>query len=225
MPSDQEIVFRLILASVLGGIIGLEREVHGREAGVRTYLLVSLGSALMMIISQYLVFQYPGKVPGDIVRADPGRIAAQAITGIGFLGAGVIMRYRDRIRGLTTAAGMWVGCALGLAIGSGYYLYGSVVAGITLISLVGLKEFEKRLSRDWYRDLTVVSDDTAGQFERIQEIIEKNNVQVTHFALKKEQRRKELTVDFRLRFRGTKLHRKILDEVLGLEGIKVVELR
>jgi putative Mg2+ transporter-C (MgtC) family protein len=135
------------------------------------------------------------------------------------------MRYRDRIRGLTTAAGMWVGCALGLAIGSGYYLYGSVVAGITLISLVGLKEFEKRLSRDWYRDLTVVSDDTAGQFERIQEIIEKNNVQVTHFALKKEQRRKELTVDFRLRFRGTKLHRKILDEVLGLEGIKVVELR
>ena len=153
MPNDLEIILRLVLASFLGGLVGLEREVHGRAAGVRTYLLVSLGSALIMIVSEYLVFKYQGKFPGDFLRVDPGRIAAQAITGIGFLGAGVILRYKNSIRGLTTAACMWVVCAVGLAIGSGYYLFGSVVSGIAILSLLGLKRFKKTLSKDWYKEI------------------------------------------------------------------------
>ena len=99
MVSELEIVLRFVLASVLGGMIGLEREVHGREAGVRTYLLVSLGSALIMVISEFLVVKHQRGPLGGILRGDPGRIAAQAITGIGFLGAGVIpvieTRYAD----------------------------------------------------------------------------------------------------------------------------------
>jgi putative Mg2+ transporter-C (MgtC) family protein len=162
MPGETTIVLRLLLASVLGGLIGLGRQVHGREAGVRTYLLVCLGSALIMVISESLFFQYRNLSPDAFPRADPGRIAAQAITGIGFLGAGVIIRYGNSIRGLTTAACMWVTCAAGLAVGAGYYLYGGVVSAITLFSLVGLKRMEKRWPSDWYRALRWSSEERVG---------------------------------------------------------------
>jgi putative Mg2+ transporter-C (MgtC) family protein len=225
MPQDLEIIFRLVLASILGGLIGLEREVHGREAGVRTYLIVSLGSALIMIISEYLYFKYGGKIPGDIFRVDPGRIAAQAITGIGFLGAGVILRYKDTIRGLTTAACMWVVCAIGLAIGSGYYLFGSVTTAITILSLIGLKAFEKGLSKDWYKEMVIVSEDREGQFDRIQGIIDKYNFKVINFGLTKDLEKKEMTVNFRLRLRTAHPGRDLLQEVFEIKGIKRVDLR
>jgi putative Mg2+ transporter-C (MgtC) family protein len=225
MPNNLEIILRLALASFLGGLVGLEREVHGREAGVRTYLLVALGSALIMIISEYLVFKYQGKFPGDIFRVDPGRIAAQAITGIGFLGAGVILRYKNSIIGLTTAACMWVVCAVGLAIGSGYYLFGSVVSGIAILSLLGLKGIEKKLSKDWYKEMIIVSEDVEGQIDRVQEIIDKYNIKVTNFTIKRDLQNKEMTLDFRLRLRAVQPDRNILKEVFYIAGIKRVELR
>jgi putative Mg2+ transporter-C (MgtC) family protein len=225
MPNDLEIIFRLVLASLLGGFIGLEREVHGREAGVRTYLLVSLGSALIMVVSEYLFFKYEGRIPGEFLRVDPGRIAAQAITGMGFLGAGVILRYRDTIRGLTTAACMWVVCAIGLAIGSGYYLFGSTVSGITILSLVGLKIFEKRLRKDWYQEMVIVSEDDEGQFRRIQEVIEKYKFTVVNFGLKKDLEKKEMTITYRLRLRAVQPDRNMVKEVFDIKGIKCVEVR
>src|SRR5512135_2622609 len=154
MVNDYEILFRLVLAAVLGAAVGFEREVHGRPAGIRTYLLLCMGSALIMVVSEFLFLKYEARGMGDILRADPARIAAQAITGIGFLGAGVILRYKDTIRGLTTAACVWVVCAIGLAIGAGFYLFGCAVAGFTLLSLVGLKTFERRLKKDWYKEMT-----------------------------------------------------------------------
>ncbi len=134
MVGDLEILLRLVLASILGGVIGLEREVHGREAGVRTTLLVSLGSALFMIISESFFFTYEGKVVGGVFHVDPTRIAAQVVTGVGFLGAGVIIRMKESIRGVTTAASIWVVCAVGLAIGSGHYLFGVVTSAIMILS-------------------------------------------------------------------------------------------
>jgi len=225
MVSDLEIVLRLFLASILGALIGLERETHGREAGLRTYLLVSLGAALIMVVSEYLMFKYEGRFPSEIFRVDPGRIAAQAITGIGFLGAGVIIRYKNWGRGLTTAACMWVVCAIGLAIGSGHYLFGLVTSGITIPSLLGLKGLERKLSKDWYKELIIVSEDVEGQFDRIQEIIDRNNIKVTNFGLKKDLQKQEITLDFRLRFRTVQLDRNILKEVFNISGIKCVELR
>jgi putative Mg2+ transporter-C (MgtC) family protein len=225
MPHDLEIIFRLVLASILGGFIGLEREIHGREAGVRTYLLVSLGSALIMVISEYLFFKYGGNLPGDIFKVDPGRIAAQAITGIGFLGAGVIIRYKDSIRGLTTAACMWVVCAIGLAIGSGYYLFGSVTSAITILSLIGLKIFERRLRKDWYKEMVIVSKDLEGQFDRIQKIIDKYNFKIISFGLRKDLEKKEMIVNFRLRLHTVHPSRDLFQEVFEMEGVKRVDLR
>jgi putative Mg2+ transporter-C (MgtC) family protein len=225
MPHDLEIILRLVLASILGGFIGLEREVHGRDAGVRTYLLVSLGSALIMVISEYLYLKYGGKLPGDIFRVDPGRIAAQAVTGIGFLGAGVILRYKDSIRGLTTAACMWVVCGIGLAIGSGYYLFGSLTTAITIFSLLGLKRFERRLSKDWYREMVIVTKDLEGQFDRIQKIIDKYNFKVVSYGLRKDLEKREMMVNFRLRLHTVHPSRDLLQEVFDMEGVKRVDLR
>jgi len=225
MVSEVEIILRFVLASVLGGVIGLEREVHGREAGIRTYLLVSLGSALIMVVSEFLAVKYQGGPLREIIRGDPGRIAAQAITGIGFLGAGVILRYRDSIRGLTTAACMWVVCAIGLCVGSGYYLFGLTVSAIALISLIGLKRWEKIIRKDRYQEMVVISEDIEGQIDRIQVIIAKYKVVIAKFGMRRNFQEKELTLHFYLRYRNLQLDRNMYQEVFGLQGIKQVELK
>jgi len=222
MVSNYEILFRLLLAAVLGGVVGLEREVHGRPAGVRTYLLLCMGSALIMVVSEFLFLKFDGQ--GDFLRSDPGRIAAQAVTGIGFLGAGVIMHYRDSIRGLTTAAGVWVACAIGLAIGAGFYLFGSAVTALTIISLVGLKTWEHRLKKDWYKEMTVVSKDEAEQFNRIQEVIQRHEFEIVNFALRKDLEHKEVRASFLLRVRTVHPSREVLQEVFAIEGVKSVDL-
>jgi putative Mg2+ transporter-C (MgtC) family protein len=129
---------RLAAACGLGAVIGFERELRDREAGIRTHLLVSLGSALFTIVSAYgfHAFLTGG---GSVVRADPSRIAAQIVTGIGFLGAGAIIREGMSVRGLTTAATLWVVAAIGMACGAGYYWPAAGAAFLTLFALWPLR--------------------------------------------------------------------------------------
>jgi putative Mg2+ transporter-C (MgtC) family protein len=129
---------RLLFACALGGLIGFERELRDREAGVRTHLLVSLGSALFTIISAYGFHEFLTN-GGSVVRADPSRIAAQIVTGIGFLGAGAIIREGLSIRGLTTAATLWVVAAIGMSCGAGYYWPAAATTGLTLFALWPLR--------------------------------------------------------------------------------------
>ena len=133
-----EALLRLSLAAVLGGMIGFERELREREAGLRTHLLVSLGSALFTIVSAYGFrdFLTSGAV---VVRTDPTRIAAQIVTGIGFLGAGAIIRQGFSVRGLTTAATLWVVAAVGLACGAGYYSAAALSTALVLLALYPLR--------------------------------------------------------------------------------------
>ena len=145
MLPDLEIAIRLLVATVLSGIIGLERERGERAAGLRTHALVGLGSCLLMIVSAF-GFEDWHYSPGAL---DPSRIAAQVVSGIGFLGAGVIIFQRDGgvVRGLTTAASVWVVAAIGLAVGGGMYLTAAVATGIALLILAGLKPLERRVVR------------------------------------------------------------------------------
>ncbi len=225
MPSDLEITFRLVLASVLGGVIGLEREIHGREAGVRTTLLVCLGSALFMVISESFFYKYQGKILGGPFYVDPVRLAAQVVTGVGFLGAGVIIRMKESIRGVTTAASIWVVCAVGLAVGSGYYFFGVATSVVAVLSLIGLKVFEKRLRKDWYKEMIVVSEDREGQLNRVQDVIDRNKIKVIGFGLRRDLEKKEMTATFRLRLHAIKPDRDLLKEVFEIEGIKRADLR
>ena len=135
---DGHVVLRLAVAAVLGGAIGVERELRDREAGIRTHLLVSLGSALFTIVSAYGFHDF--LTSGDnVVRADPTRIAAQIVTGIGFLGAGAIIREGLSVRGLTTAATLWVVAAIGMACGAGWYWAALVTALLTILALGPLR--------------------------------------------------------------------------------------
>lgn len=125
-------VIRLLMATALGALIGVEREYHAKEAGVRTHLLVAVGSCLFMILSAY---GFDAFLDQDHVSFDPSRIAAQVVTGIGFLGAGTIILQKQVVRGLTTAAGVWVTAAIGLACGIGMYLIAALTTVIVIASL------------------------------------------------------------------------------------------
>ena len=138
--TDIEIMIRLGSATVLGGLIGFERELHGKVAGFRTHSLVALGSALIMLVSVHIFNMYQGSV-----SVDPSRIAAQVVTGIGFLGAGTIIRSRTGIKGLTTAAGLWTASGIGLACGLGYFRAAFIATAITLLVLVVFSWIGRRL--------------------------------------------------------------------------------
>ena len=132
-----EFVLRIFVAALLGGVIGLEREYRAKEAGFRTHFLVALGSALFMIVSAY-GFEEAALLPGH--RLDVSRVAAQVVSGIGFIGAGTIIFHKSEnvVRGLTTAAGVWVVAAIGLACGGGMY---ALAIAATVLVLAGLEAF------------------------------------------------------------------------------------
>jgi len=141
LPID-EIILRLFLAVIFGGIIGLERERKDWAAGLRTHMMVSLGSCLLMIVSAYGFNEVLGK-PG--VSLDPSRVAAQVVSGIGFIGAGAILFLKGGIiRGLTTAAGLWTVSAIGLAVGGGMFVPALFTTALALIILWALEPFERR---------------------------------------------------------------------------------
>ena len=133
-----DITFRLITAMVLGGLIGIEREFRSKDAGFRTHFLVALGSALFTVVSQYGF---------GIDLKDSSRVAAQVVSGIGFLGAGTIIFQKNMVRGLTTAAGLWVTAAIGLACGTGLYIVAAITTTLVLVGLESLHTFIPQLGK------------------------------------------------------------------------------
>jgi putative Mg2+ transporter-C (MgtC) family protein len=137
MLTDAELIQRLLLAAFLGGLLGAEREFRQKSAGFRTNILIAMGSAIFTIASLTIAPE----------RADPARIAAQIVTGIGFLGAGAILRTENRVHGLTTAATVWVNAALGIAAGAGQYRLAALGGAITLVVLLILLPIERAFER------------------------------------------------------------------------------
>ncbi len=157
-----EFIFRVFIAALLGGMIGFEREYRAKEAGLRTHFLVAMGSALFMIVSQYGF----NAVLGTSITLDPSRVAAQVVSGIGFIGAGTIIFQKHVIKGLTTAAGLWVTSAIGLACGSGLYLL-SVAS--TLLVLLCLETIFFILMRIGSRTISVTISTT--EREKIKKVV------------------------------------------------------
>ena len=157
---DLYLIGKLILAAIFGGIVGYEREVHEHPAGLRTHILVCMGSALMTIVS--IKFQPP--------EGDPGRIAAQIVTGIGFLGAGTILRQGSTVRGLTTAASLWTVAGIGIAVGVGgstYLMLAAVATGIVFVTLSTMRNLEpgagKRVGHSLYIEMPADRLQTLGE--------------------------------------------------------------
>lgn len=179
MLTEWELIRRLILAAIIGGLIGIEREVNNRPAGLRTHILVTLGSTLIMIVS----IDSLGIIGKGVQFSDPYRLAAQVVSGIGFLGAGTIMRTGNSINGLTTAASLWVSAGIGLAIGSGYYIGAIVTAIIVLLTLMSLGFFEKRVLRRKYKTIEVIGNNKPGLIGQIGTLFGKNYISIKDIAI------------------------------------------
>lgn len=138
----EQIVFRVVAGAVLGGLVGLEREIRGQDAGFRTHTVVAMGSTLFTLVSIYGFESFITGAVNEPLRFDPSRVAAQIVVGIGFLGAGAIMRHGTSVKGLTTAASLWVVAAMGLAVGAGFWVGAVTVSLLLLLVLRVLRPTE-----------------------------------------------------------------------------------
>lgn len=175
-----EFILRLFIAGILGAIIGLDREYRAKEAGYRTHFLVSLGSALIMIVSQYGFEQV---LREDSVSLDPSRVAAQVVSGIGFLGAGTIIIQKQFVRGLTTAAGIWATAGIGLAVGAGMYGIGAAATVLTLIGLELLSLIFKSLGMK--SSLIIFSTSDKDIIRRIISVLRSREYLLVSYEMKK----------------------------------------
>jgi len=202
------VVIRVLLAAVLGACIGLERNIRGRSAGLRTNILVSLGSAVFMLLSIGIANQWNINAGSSGPISDPTRMAAQIITGIGFLGAGAIIKHGFSVQGLTTAACLWIASAIGMSCGAGYYDIGILTTIIAIFVLTMLNRIEKLYSKDSYRILeitTVIGSD----LESLMKIITAQNIEIISFNEERNYVENVLRVKINVRMR----HRVITDQV------------
>ena len=212
-------IARLSVAALLGGIVGLERQQRHKSAGLRTHILVSLGSCLIMLISYKL---YAG-VQG-LTNADPARLAAQVVSGIGFLGAGTIMKEGLTIKGLTTAASLWVVAGVGLAVGAGYYVGAVTTTVLSVLALTYLPRFERLYGCGPSQVAIVVrSVDKPGQIGRIGSYLGTKNVAICDIKID-EVGKNEIHISVILDVTDRRIIPDIVDGMRGIEGVVEVIL-
>jgi putative Mg2+ transporter-C (MgtC) family protein len=205
---DWDLILRLFLGGVMGGLIGLEREFRAKEAGIRTHFIVALGSALFMIISQYAF--------GDSPRFDASRVAAQVVSGIGFIGAGVIIFQKNVVRGITTAAGLWVSAAIGLACGAGMFPIAVAATLLTLLCLELLHFFHLRYGEKVV-EMTLSATENPDLLS-VLDVLKKAGVSVESYSIFEG----KLHLTLRLRLRNYVDTLRLL--VSSLEGYRIEEM-
>lgn len=216
---------KLLLAALAGGILGIEREKHGRPAGLRTHLLVSLGSCLMMIISEGFFLKYGAEGAESAVRLDPSRTAAQIIAGIGFLGAGVIIKEGINVRGLTTAASLWVVAGMGMAFGMGLWLPATFTLGLALCSLIFLKKLEPLIKKDRYLHLLVVAEDRRDIYPELEAIFAKSQLRITDLEGDHNFEAGEIRYEFVVTQHKKRIGRDLSSLIRGVEGVKRIRFK
>jgi putative Mg2+ transporter-C (MgtC) family protein len=221
-------LIRLLFASVLGATIGFERDVHGRSAGLRTNLLVSLGAAVFMILSEVVATSYlSGHDSNSVLRADPTRIAANIITGIGFLGAGAIIKSGFSVKGITTAACLWISASIGMSAGGGFYELATLTTAIGLISLVFLNKLEKRYSKDYYRSLQLVTTNDT-DISKIIGVVKRKGLNIIYLDQERNYETNRMKVIFTIRLHLRGVTDKVAHAVIGdieKAGIRVYKIR
>lgn len=216
---NTEIAIRLCLAALFGGLIGLERERKDWAAGLRTHMMVCVGASLTMMVS---VYGFSDVLGSKNMVLDPSRIAAQVISGIGFIGAGTILFLKQGvIRGLTTASGLWTVAAIGLATGGGMYFAAGMATVLSLIILLLLQPFERRFSALFsQRSMRVILKDINASGRLVNTIMQRTDIEVSHCNIEKTDNR----VIVLLKFKGVKKDRLIamMKELQSDTGIEEI---
>jgi putative Mg2+ transporter-C (MgtC) family protein len=219
-----EVVLRVVVAALLGGVIGFEREYSDQPAGFRTHILVSVGSALFTLAGAFGVEAF---IEGDeiaTVRFDPTRVAAQIVTGIGFLGAGAIVRHGINVRGLTTAASLWVTAAIGMAAGFGYWEGAVAAAVVTVVSLFALKRVERkifpRLKRGYARLILEIEHHL--RLGELGDLVERRGARVENMRIL-EAEGEEHRVVLHLRLPQGASVEEIADDLARIDGVSDVD--
>lgn len=195
-------VLKLILATAVGGIIGFERETHGQAAGLRTNVLVCTGACLLMMLSLHIEHIFRGlNINETVVRLDPARIASYAIASMGFLGAGAIITGKGTVKGLTTAASMWLVTGIGLAIGAGFFVPALASVSLSLVTLYGFRHIKRHLPKDEHTVLTLVFDHPQGHLEKIKAILISHKIVINFINYHLDQRQKTVIYKLRLQSR------------------------
>lgn len=219
------IMLKLSLAALAGGIIGMERERHGRPAGLRTHLLVCVSACLMMVISETFVLKYASYSDSSVIRLDPARTAAQIIAGIGFLGAGVILKEGINVRGLTTAASLWMVAALGMAFGIGLFVIGGLTTLLALVSLVWLKRFEPIIKKDRYTSLKVTADNQPQLETKLEELFAEHKLRVVTAKIVVDLESQETNLEYVITNHHRWIGRELTNRISQMEGVKRISCR
>ncbi|MFX3635501.1 MAG: MgtC/SapB family protein [Candidatus Pristimantibacillus sp.] len=222
--SVETMIFRLLLAALLGGVIGWERERKNKQAGLKTHLLVAVGSALIMLISIYgfgnELLNHPN------ARFDPARLGAQVVSGIGFLGAGAILRRSDHvISGLTTAATLWLVAAIGLSVGAGFHWPAVITIIIVLVIVSLINKLESKLTFfKKYGILKIVMHDRPQSVDDVTSLLQKENMIVEQMAMKEGiiDGSSRISMEFRIHTTKRKGMLNLFNEIWTISGVKEV---
>ncbi|MGB9642919.1 MAG: MgtC/SapB family protein [Candidatus Ratteibacteria bacterium] len=218
-------LFRIFITGVLSGIIGWERERHARAAGFRTLILVGMGCCLAMIVSLRIYELFPS-AESQFLRVDPARIAYGVLTGIGFIGAGTIIRDKGKVRGITTASCLWVVSATGLAVGCGYYFLAIGTTVLVLITLLALKGVESKIPHDVYNRIKIkFSGETPKIIDQILSLLSEKGYQILEYSILFQKRENTSTVEIQCRSRGRRNIPNVLENLKSISEVLEVEYR
>lgn len=211
---------KLIVSFVLGAIIGIERQFRRREAGMRTFTLICMGSAAAMLISIWIPQCYP-----NFLNGDPGRIAAQVLTGIGFLGAGAIMQSHGSIHGLTTAACIWVVAVIGLAVGAGMYVPALIGTGLTLVILVSLEKLEKRMFLNGVNKILTINCTTASpDLKAMRKLLESKNIYIVSVSFESLYEQDTSIITYKVNVKAQSSYMNLFSEIRTLGYVSQIRL-
>ncbi|MGM0470686.1 MAG: MgtC/SapB family protein [Bacillota bacterium] len=211
----------MILATLLGGLVGWERENHSRPAGFRTNILVCLGSALIMIVSIELYNFFQASRVND-----PGRIAAQVVSGIGFLGAGTIIREGFTVKGLTTAAGLWAIAGVGLAAGAGFYFSSISATVLIILTLTTLNSIEQSVNQSGdIKNLKIRAADRPGELGRICSILGDYDIHIFDISIDHILSEEDIYINLHIRISSKVNFDQLLEELTEMHGINQVEVQ
>jgi putative Mg2+ transporter-C (MgtC) family protein len=221
MISETQIILRILLGAALGAVIGFERERDNQPAGLRTHMILVIGATLAMVLSVNLgyLFARPG------TPADPARLAAQVISGIGFLGAGAILRYGFNVKGLTTATSLWTMAIVGLAVGAGYYLIGVVTTALMLLVLGLLNVIENRFVRTSVsRYISIQADYHKGVVKAIRQLVNEFADDLLSFTIQKHVKNKRIRIQIVARINRDQTLEELVDALSDIEGIRSLKV-